>query len=618
MSANETKQPPPLLGLLWLHEIPLLAVIGFAFYKTGDEFRGSHWPVIWFSAAILAGVVMLVLRCPEEWRSLPNKVLFFALVAVWVALFTYLGNSTFGYINTNSIFAWVFDIYTAQDSDAQYALLIPFVVLALFWWKRRELVAKPVDIWPPGIIVIVAGLGMHLLGYVIQEPRLSLAGFFIGIYGLTGLVWGKNWLKASFFPFFLLAFCVPAGGTDWLTLRMRLMVSWIVAGIAHLGLAPDLVRDGTQLMDADHTFGYEVAAACSGIRSLTALLALTTIYGFVCFKSPWKRSVMILSAFPLAILGNVTRLCFTIMVAELGGQKAGKAVETNAGLITFGVAIACVYFLGRVLEKSESKTEIPEAPQPTQNEPPDAGSPRPRFRPFFGGLLVLVLIGMTAALIQHMKSQQRLGEAGVKTRPIAGSRRLEVLMPETVPGYSSEILTNSESVLEHQLPPDSSYRCRLFVGEDKTWIQMTAVLMGSDRSSIHSPYICLVGQGWTIDDANTKVETIHMEHPLTYELPVNKLLATKQYTDAGGSPQTVRGVYVYWYVDGNHYTPDSKLWMGWWMPRDLLLHGLLERWSYISVFEPCLPGQEAATFERMKKLIASAVPEFQLVPKGGG
>jgi len=47
----------------------------------------------------------------------------------------------------------------------------------------------------------------------------------------------------------------------------------------------DLVRDGTQLMDADHTFGYEVAAACSGIRSLTALLALTTIYGFVTFKS---------------------------------------------------------------------------------------------------------------------------------------------------------------------------------------------------------------------------------------------------------------------------------------------------------------------------------------------
>src|SRR5450756_1233870 len=97
------------------------------------------------------------------------------------------------------------------------------------------------------------------------------------------------------------------GGTDALTLRMRLLVAWIVAGIAHLGLAPDLVRDGTQLLGADHTYAYEVAAACSGIRSLTALFALTTIYGFVCFKSPRSRAVMILSAFPLAILGNVLR-----------------------------------------------------------------------------------------------------------------------------------------------------------------------------------------------------------------------------------------------------------------------------------------------------------------------
>jgi exosortase len=235
-------------------------------------------------------------------------------------------------------------------------------VLALFWWKRQELVARPLITWAPAILLIAAGLLAHLLGYVIQHPHLSYVGFFIGIYGFTGLAWGKNWLKASFFPFFLLAFCVPTGGTDWLTLRMRLLVSWLVAGIAHLGLAPDLVRDGTQLMSADHTYAYEVVAACSGIRSLTALLALTTIYGFVCFKSPLSRAAMILSAFPLAILGNVIRLCFTIMVSELGGQSWGKAVETKAGFVTFAVAIACVYFLGRWLERFEPKPPEPGQP----------------------------------------------------------------------------------------------------------------------------------------------------------------------------------------------------------------------------------------------------------------
>jgi exosortase len=356
---NETKKHPPLLGLLWLHEVPLLAVIFWGLYQTQPDFRGSPWPVVYFGCALVAAVVMLALRCPDEWRVLPNRAFFFILAAIWVTLFVFFGNSTFGYVNSTSIFWWAFDIYTSPNSDGQYGLLIPFVVLVLYWWKRKELVAQPPGLWAPGILLFGAGLLTHLLGYVVQQPRLSYIGFFIGLYGLTGLAWGKSWLKASLFPFFLLTFCIPAGGTDWLTLRMRLLVAWIVTGIAHLGLAPDLIRDGTQLFDADHTFGYEVAAACSGIRSLTALLALMTIYGFVTFKSPWKRGVMILAAFPLAIIGNVARLCFTIMVAEVGGQGAGKAVETNAGYITFVVAIGCAYFLSRWLEKSGPKPEDP-------------------------------------------------------------------------------------------------------------------------------------------------------------------------------------------------------------------------------------------------------------------
>lgn len=239
-----------------------------------------------------------------------------------------------------------------------------------------------------------------------------------------------------------------------------------------------------------------------------------------------------------------------------------------------------------------------------------------RSKPFLGGL-VLVLIGAAALLLHHMKAKQHLGEAGVRIRPIADSDRMEILMPETLPAYTSDVLTNAETVLERQLPKDTSFRCRIYTGTDKAWVQMTAVLMGTDRSSIHSPYICLTGQGWEIDEQHTTVEPIRMEQPVPYDLPVNKLVATKQFTDADGKPRTVRGLYIYWYVDGDHITADSKLWMGWWMPRDLLLHGLLERWAYISVFEPCLPGQEAATYDHLKKFIASAVPEFQLVPKGG-
>jgi exosortase len=194
-----------------------------------------------------------------------------------------------------------------------------------------------------------------------QQPRLSVIGFFAGVYGLTGLAWGWHWLKTSFFPFFLFMFCMPIGELqNGITLPLRLMVSWIVLKIAHLGLSPDLIRDGTQLFDAQHTFAYEVAPACSGIHSLVALFALTTIYGFVCFQSPWKRLTMMFSAVPLAVLCNVVRLCFTIMVAELGGQSAGKSVETYAGYITFGVALASVYFLGHWLVEDQKKNLVPQ------------------------------------------------------------------------------------------------------------------------------------------------------------------------------------------------------------------------------------------------------------------
>lgn len=356
------KQEPPLLGLFWLYEVPFLALIAFALYKASPDFRGSPWPLPWFGAAIIGGGVMLALRCRAEWQALPNKFFFFGLAAVWTALFVWLGNSTFGYLDSPSLFAWVFDTYTSPESDSSHGLFIPFAVLGLLWWKRGQIIAQPLALWWPGILLVVAGLFFHLLGYVVQQPRLSFSGFLIGLFGLMGLAWGRHWLRASLFPLFLLAFCMPTPGLDGITFKMRLLVSWIVEHIAHLGLAPELVRDGTQLFDAQHTFAYEVAAACSGIRSLTALLALTTIYAFIAFKTPKLRAVLIASAFPLAILGNVFRLCFTIMVAELGGQAAGKSVETNAGFLTFAVAIGCIYFLARGLEKFEPKTPPPATP----------------------------------------------------------------------------------------------------------------------------------------------------------------------------------------------------------------------------------------------------------------
>jgi hypothetical protein len=228
---------------------------------------------------------------------------------------------------------------------------------------------------------------------------------------------------------------------------------------------------------------------------------------------------------------------------------------------------------------------------------------------------LLALIAGTAVLLMHMKAHQRLGEPGIKTRSLADSRNLEVMLPETVPGFTSQILTNAESTLL-VLPSDTSFRVRGYHADDGFFSELSVVLMGADRSSLHKPQICMPSQGWTLDNSLARVENVQMHQPFAYDLPINKVIGTKVITDAQGKSQKVIGIYVYWFVDANHYTANSWQWMAWWVPRDLLLHGVLERWAYISYFSACLPGQEEATLDRMKKLIATTVPEFQLVPKG--
>jgi exosortase/archaeosortase family protein len=81
------------------------------------------------------------------------------------------------------------------------------------------------------------------------------------------------------------------------------------------------------LIDPTGRYQYEIAAACSGIRSLIATVALAVILGFTSFRNPWKRLMMIASAFPLAILGNLIRMLTIIVAAEIGGQEWGTRVH---------------------------------------------------------------------------------------------------------------------------------------------------------------------------------------------------------------------------------------------------------------------------------------------------
>jgi len=290
------------------------------------------------------------------WQRLPNKTFFLVLLAAWLALFQLLGNSILGYVHTPSLFSWMYEAYNSPNpaADDGHGNFIPFLVIGLFWWKRKELLAQPLSLWWPGLLLLLLAMGLHVMGYVLQQPRISIVALFTGIYGLTGLSWGRGWLRRSFFPFFLFVFSMPLGDqAKFITFPLRLLVCQLVAVVSHWILGIDVMRVGTQLIDPTGAYQYDVAPACSGIRSLVAIFLLATIYGFVAFRSNWQRLLLMALAFPFAVLGNLLRMLFIIIAAEMGGQSAGNYVHesTLISLVPYVPAMIGLLWVGRWMEK---------------------------------------------------------------------------------------------------------------------------------------------------------------------------------------------------------------------------------------------------------------------------
>lgn len=228
-------------------------------------------------------------------------------------------------------------------------------------------------------------------------------------------------------------------------------------------------------------------------------------------------------------------------------------------------------------------------------------------------IVVCAMIAGTALVL--VKVPQKLAPPGVKASPIPGSARWQVYLPEHVLGFSSTNQDADAKTME-MLPGDTSITQRIYFKPGDFSFASSIVLMGTDRTSIHKADYCLRGEGFQIDKMTR--ETIHIDEPQPYDLPIIKILATYSLP-VNGETVTKRCVYIYWYVaDGALSNDPSGFGRMWSMTKQLLLTGTLQRWAYVRFYAFCDPGREDATFAELKQAIAAAVPQFELPPKSVG
>jgi hypothetical protein len=231
----------------------------------------------------------------------------------------------------------------------------------------------------------------------------------------------------------------------------------------------------------------------------------------------------------------------------------------------------------------------------------------------FGAAFAMIVVAML--YLARISGTQRLGQPGVRVGdvPLYSAKgqviaHQSVLLPDTILGAKSipEPITDLEL---STLPKDTTFGRRRYKLDADLTTDISVVLMGTDRSSIHQPQFCLEGQGWHIDQ--TEHVPLHIDQPYPYDLPAIRLTTSKPVGD-GPEKAMIRGIYVYWFVSGDKITADqgTRLWS---IAKTMVEKSVLERWAYISYFAPCLPGTEEATFDRLKNCIRASVPAFQVV-----
>ena len=242
-----------------------------------------------------------------------------------------------------------------NDPDYSHGFLVPVLVGYFVWerWNRLKVVPISPSLW--GAALLAVGLLMLVVGSIGAELYLQRSSLILVIAGLVWLIMGRDVLKTLLFPIAFIFFMVPLPAivVNAVAFPLQLFAAR-TAEFCLFNFGIPVLREGNVIVLAGTTL--EVAEACSGIRSLQALLALGTVYGYFSQRSTWKRWVLVLLSVPIAIAANAFRVSGTGVLANYWGAQAAEGFyHTFSGWLIFVVAFLLLLGCGGLLSKIGSR-----------------------------------------------------------------------------------------------------------------------------------------------------------------------------------------------------------------------------------------------------------------------
>jgi len=230
-----------------------------------------------------------------------------------------------------------------NDADYVYGFLVPPAAAAILWVRRGMLASFTPrgSLWGLPLIALAGAMRWVSAYYyfALVDPMSIVplaAGLVLFVGGWRALHWAAPAIA-------LLVFMVPLPGFVAGALSHPLQrIGTIAATYTLQTIGLPATAQGNIIRLGENELG--VVEACSGLRMMMLFFAVCFAAAFLVKRPVLDRTVLILSAAPVALAANVVRIVTTGILYETVGQEAGDALFHDlAGWFMMPLAVVLLW-----------------------------------------------------------------------------------------------------------------------------------------------------------------------------------------------------------------------------------------------------------------------------------